>query len=216
MIDMITISRVHFDNLLIQRNNEDKQVQVPAAAPVNSHRCNLFWKDTYTIFIGWGNVVQLCAVKKQADTLKIENGASSYFVQIISLFTTDFWICGLSSFGQYLTVLCLDKIDNELTLDYNCTTDTILDSTNSSSNGTSKSTRGERPKLHIIKADRLNYDLVYTHVLQTRGFQEYKPIDYHFASLTDELLYFIATPKDIILAKSRDMDDHIEWLIAHE
>ena len=205
MVEMVTISRVQFDSLKGEKSL--------------THRCNLFWKDPYTIYIGWANEVQICTVKRKIDPLKIDQDKSNYYVQIVNMFKTDFWICGISSFGQYLTVLCLDKTEEQSSAQ-------LMAGQNSSEpNGNSNPTPttvdkpkllGQRPKLHIIQPDRLGYELIYTHILQTRGYQEYKPIDYHLESLTDELLFFVVTPKDIILAKSRDMDDHIQWLVEHE
>jgi len=143
--------------------------------------------------------------------VKIEQGASNYYVQIINMFKTDFSISGLSSFGQYLTVLCLDNPTpseiKEASRDPDATNGNLT---------TDLQPLPQRPKLHVVQPDRLAYEIIYTHVLQTRGYQHYKLCDYHLESLTDELLYFIVTPKDIILAKSRDMDDHIQWLIEHE
>jgi len=199
MMEMVTISRIQFDSLKGERSL--------------TYRCNLFWKDPYTIYIGWANEVQICTVKRKLDASKIEQDKSNFYVQIVNMFKTDFWICGISCFGQYLTVLCLDKLEEE-------PSDSNRSEPNGNGNpgtGTSSSrTIGLRPKLHIIQPDRLGYELVYTHILQTRGYQEYKTLDYHLESLTDELLFFVVTPKDIILAKSRDMDDHVNWLVEHE
>lgn len=33
--------------------------------------------------------------------------------------------------------------------------------------------------------------------------------------LPDENLYFIVSPKDVVVAKLRDQDDHISWLMEH-
>jgi hypothetical protein len=210
MSEMLTISRVQFDGLKGEK--------------CLTNRCNLFWKDPYTIYIGWANEVQICTVKKKIDSIKIEPDKSNFYVQIVSMFKTDFWICGISSFGQYLTVLCLDKTEDESSSESIVTVPVPVSDSSSEPNGnTAAAARvertksvGQRPKLHIIQPDRLGYELVYTHILQTRGYQEYKPVDYHLESLTDELLFFVVTPKDIVVAKSRDMDDHIQFLVEHE
>jgi hypothetical protein len=32
-------------------------------------------------------------------------------------------------------------------------------------------------------------------------------------SLIEENLYYIVSPKDVVVAKLRDIDDHIQWLL---
>jgi hypothetical protein len=35
-------------------------------------------------------------------------------------------------------------------------------------------------------------------------------------SISEENLFFIVSPKDVVVARLRDMDDHITWLMEHE
>jgi hypothetical protein len=35
-------------------------------------------------------------------------------------------------------------------------------------------------------------------------------------SLPDEGTYFIVSPKDVVVSRQRDSDDHVQWLIEHE
>ena len=34
--------------------------------------------------------------------------------------------------------------------------------------------------------------------------------------LPDDGMYFIVSPKDIVIARQRDDDDHVSWLLEHE
>jgi len=44
-------------------------------------------------------------------------------------------------------------------------------------------------------------------------FEKFKSNDYHLEHIVSENTYYISSPKTIILAKPRDLEDHIEWLL---
>jgi len=143
------------------------------------------------------------------------------------MFDTEFWCCGLSAFGNYLLVLSMDKegteeedfVENSGEIDeLEKTLKSALENNENDNNTNTlqKACTGMMPKLHVVEAAVTSYEIVFTTVLRTRGFEKYTLLDYHMDSMIDDLLYFIVTPKDIILAKSRDQDDHVEWLMKHE
>lgn len=49
--------------------------------------------------------------------------------------------------------------------------------------------------------------------LTVRGFQENECRDYHLESSEGESLFYIVSPRDVVVAKERDQDDHIDWLL---
>ena len=61
-----------------------------------------------------------------------------------------------------------------------------------------------------------NYEEVSNDALSIRGFQEYRCNDYHLEYVAEDVLYYIVSPKDVVLAKMRDEDDHVDWLLAHD
>ena len=61
-----------------------------------------------------------------------------------------------------------------------------------------------------------NYEEVSNDALSIRGFQEYRCNDYHLEFVAEDVLYYIVSPKDVVLAKMRDEDDHVDWLLAHD
>lgn len=46
-------------------------------------------------------------------------------------------------------------------------------------------------------------------------YAEYKINDYHLETLIEENLYFIVSPKDIVVASLYEYDDRVKWLIDH-
>lgn len=59
-----------------------------------------------------------------------------------------------------------------------------------------------------------DYLEVSTDLLSIRGYENYKAKDFHMEFLFEDQHYFIVSPKDVIVGKPRDMDDHLEWLIG--
>lgn len=49
--------------------------------------------------------------------------------------------------------------------------------------------------------------------LPIEGYERYKPTDYRLHAMGSESLYYIVSPKDIVVATPRDLDDHISWLL---
>ena len=60
-----------------------------------------------------------------------------------------------------------------------------------------------------------DYVEVCTDLLSIRGYEQYQPSDFHMEYLNEDQHYFIVSPKDVVVGKPRDMDDHVEWLIGN-
>ena len=73
-----------------------------------------------------------------------------------------------------------------------------------------------RPHIRILEPLMHNYEEVSNDALSIRGFQEYRCNDYHLEYVAEDVLYYIVSPKDVVLAKMRDEDDHVDWLLAHD
>ncbi|GIZ02898.1 vacuolar protein sorting-associated protein 41 homolog, partial [Caerostris extrusa] len=177
---------------VIQRDHD------PSLHLSDLYRCNLYWKDNSTLLIGWANSVKVCQVEPSETpkaaalaSLKDQSGAPRFYVKITSIFNTDFFICGISSFGAALVVLTVAKTADDVSI-------------------------GSRPQLRVLEAHGEDYTLMLSDILTLRGYQEYRCNDYHLDSLADEGLYFILSLKDFVVAKPRNDDDHIAWLLEHE
>lgn len=48
------------------------------------------------------------------------------------------------------------------------------------------------------------------------GYEHYGPTDYRLDHMANESLYYVVSPRDIVVAKPRDLDDHISWLLENE
>ena len=125
-------------------------------------------------------------------------------VEITAMFRTDFWVCGLAPFGTDLIVLAV---------------------TNPIRQDTGDRAERERPELRVISRTGGRFELESSDALSVTGWEHYNPADYMLLSVPinagtgpqgGKPLFFIVSPKDIVVARPRDADDRIEWLMAHE
>uniref|UniRef100_A0A8C7R4Z2 Vacuolar protein sorting-associated protein 41 homolog n=1 Tax=Oncorhynchus mykiss TaxID=8022 RepID=A0A8C7R4Z2_ONCMY len=146
--------------------------------------CSLCWKDNSTLIIGWGSSVKICAVKER-DHAEMRDLPSRY-VEIVSAFETEFFISGLAPLADQLVNLYFILCDGMFRA---------------------------RPRLDIIQPLPEGFEELSSDALTVRNFQENECRDYRLEHSEGESLFYIISPKDIVVAKERDQDDHIDWLL---
>ncbi|XP_064186870.1 vacuolar protein sorting-associated protein 41 homolog isoform X1 [Anguilla rostrata] len=151
--------------------------------------CSICWKDNATLIIGWGNSVKICVVKEH-DPMELRDLPSRY-VEIMSAFETEFFISGLAPLADQLVTLFYVK---------------------ENSDQTEEESRA-RPRLDIIQPLPETCEEISSDALTVRHFQENECRDYRLEHTEGESLFYIISPKDIVVAKERDQDDHIDWLL---
>uniref|UniRef100_A0AAR2J862 Vacuolar protein sorting-associated protein 41 homolog n=1 Tax=Pygocentrus nattereri TaxID=42514 RepID=A0AAR2J862_PYGNA len=151
--------------------------------------CSLCWKDNTTLIIGWGSSIKMCAVKER-DPTEIRDLPSRY-VEIVSAFETEFFISGLAPLADQLVTLYFVKENSEhMEEEFRA-----------------------RPRLDIIQPLPESCEEISSDALTVRNFQENECRDYRLEHSEGESLFYIISPKDIVVAKERDQDDHIDWLL---
>lgn len=153
------------------------------------YHCSLCWKDNTTLIIGWGTSVKICVVKER-DPAEMRDLPSRY-VEIVSAFETEFFISGLAPLADQLVTLFyvkenLENMEEELL---------------------------SRPRLDIIQPSSESCEEISSDALTVRNFKGNQCLDYRLEHADGEPLYYIISPKDIVVAKERDQDDHIDWLL---
>uniref|UniRef100_A0A671K5Y1 Vacuolar protein sorting-associated protein 41 homolog n=1 Tax=Sinocyclocheilus anshuiensis TaxID=1608454 RepID=A0A671K5Y1_9TELE len=151
--------------------------------------CSLCWKDNTTLIIGWGSSVKICVVKER-DPTEMRDLPSRY-VEIVSAFETEFFISGLAPLADQLVTLYYVKENSEQMEEEFRT----------------------RPRLDIIQPLPEGCEEISSDALTVRNFQENQCRDYRLEHSEGEPLFYIISPKDIVVAKERDQDDHIDWLL---
>ncbi|XP_065929628.1 vacuolar protein sorting-associated protein 41 homolog isoform X2 [Magallana gigas] len=158
----------------------------------DQYKCNMCWKDGHTLLLAWADKVKVCKVKERAE--RDVRDLPEKYVEITAMFTIDSFACGISPLGESLVILTFEK---ELQEEGNRQV-------------------SKRPHLLIVEPHMEYFEEISNDALTVRGFQEYKPSDYHLETIEDENLFYIVSPKDIIVSKERDTDDHVAWLLERE
>jgi len=158
------------------------------------HICQLVWRDSRTLIIGWADQIKICVVKDYKKSETAGANLPSRYVEITAMFQTEKYICGIAPLSTNLVVLSYDKEGQK----------------------EGGRTVANRPYLQILDPHMKKFEEVSSDALSIRGFQEYRCNDYHLECIPEEHLYFIVSPKDLVVAKLRDQDDHITWLMEHQ
>ena len=162
-------------------------IQKPLSCPPNlACPWRIGWADQFHLVVGFGDTVKSCAVVRRVTR---GDNMPEFCVEVEHQFSLDCWVCGLATLGPRLVLLAIPKERDE-------------------------AGRQERPQLMVFDPAQA-YRLLSTDLLSIRGHEEHKPKDYQLECLVDDKHYFIMSPKDIVVGKPRDEDDHVEWLLNH-
>lgn len=162
------------------------------------YQCNLCWKDDRTLLVGWADLIKICVVRDKASPS--EPNMPLRYVEITSMFKTtpesNCYICGIAPLENNLVVFTFDK--------------------EGQTSDEPNKYIADRPHLQIWEPGTNYYEEISDDALSFRAFEEYRCFDYHLESVVKESLYFLISPKDVVVAKLRDHDDHITWLLEHK
>ncbi|OBZ81420.1 Vacuolar protein sorting-associated protein 41 [Choanephora cucurbitarum] len=170
----------------------------PEGSPrADLYKCRMCWKNDTTLLIGWADTVKIAVIKPMPNSAQ---GQANHYVEIIAMFQTDHIISGIAPFKDHLMILFYlleDESDDE----------------EKKQEMRGRKQLASKPELHIFNAD--NEDISQD-ILPSHGFEHYQANDYVLQFLMEEDMFYVMGPKDLIAARARDEDDHIEWLLEHE
>ncbi|GFZ20378.1 vacuolar protein sorting 41 [Actinidia rufa] len=179
---------------------------------------HLGWQDDTLLVIGWGTSVKIVSIKTYQN--KGTNGTYRHIpmsslnqVDIVASFQTSYFISGIAPFGDSLVVLAYIQGEEDGKKEFSSTIP-------------SRQGNAQRPEVRVVT---WNNDELATDALPVHGFEHYKAKDYSLAhapfsgssyaggqwAAGDEPVYYIVSPKDVVIAKPRDAEDHISWLLQH-
>ncbi|TMS08967.1 Vacuolar protein sorting-associated protein 41-like protein [Larimichthys crocea] len=147
--------------------------------------CSLCWKDNATLIVGWGTSIKICVVKERNPTEMRD--LPSRYVEIVSAFETEFFISGLAPLADQLVTLYFVKENS----DHMCRTRSFVHG------HVSTSFQPLPESCEEISSDAADLFATSKTTKHSEG----------------ESLFYIISPKDIVVAKERDQDDHIDWLL---
>ncbi|XP_074358224.1 vacuolar protein sorting-associated protein 41 homolog isoform X2 [Apium graveolens] len=178
---------------------------------------HLVWQDDSLLVIGWGTSVKIALIRTNQN--KSTNGpyrhimANMNKVDIVASFQTSYYVSGIAPFGDTLVVLAYIPGEEDREKEF-------------SNSIPLRQANAQRPEVRVVT---WNNEELATDALPVHGFEHYKTKDYSLVhspfsgssfaggqwTAGDEPLYYIVSPKDVIIAKPRDAEDHISWLLEH-
>ncbi|KAJ3030993.1 UNVERIFIED_CONTAM: Vacuolar protein sorting-associated protein 41, partial [Siphonaria sp. JEL0065] len=183
----------------------------PGSPRADLYRCNLCWQDDETLMIGWADSVKIGVIKDRVKTESVLGttamGVSvpSKFVEIVCEFRTDFIVSGIAPLrGQIVLLSFISNLEETQDVDVLAT----------SGRSAPEKLLSNPPEIHVVDMDG---EHVANDILSLFGYEHYRANDYRLAFLPSsssplDTTFYIVSPKDIVVAKPRDLDDHIEFL----
>jgi hypothetical protein len=163
------------------------------------YRCHLCWLAYDTLIIGWADSVKVGVIKTRPAGGVSGQAAPKTYLQITSMFQTDFYVSGIAPFGKSLALLAH-----------------VVEEDEGDAGEGKGGVENQRPELRLMSlaAEELSSD-----ALPIEGFEQYQANDYKLRYLQtgtsdEDALYYIVSPHDIVMARPRDADDHVAWLLA--
>ncbi|EGC37705.1 hypothetical protein DICPUDRAFT_149700 [Dictyostelium purpureum] len=182
------------------------------------YRCCLCWEKPNQLIIGWAKNVEVIQITEKVD---MSTGSTIKIAQIMNQFQTKYWISGIAPFAEELVILGYNDattIEGSDDPTSSSATPKVLNTSGSTSpnNITGAWNQGRvdsasKPSIHIVS--RKTNSSITTDNLNVNGYQHYKATDYRLDYNTDESIFYIVCPKDVVAAKPRNLDDHLTWLM---
>ncbi|KAJ3031748.1 Vacuolar protein sorting-associated protein 41 [Rhizophlyctis rosea] len=142
---------------------------------------------------------------QERSKMDVASGLPTRYVDVICQFTTDFIVSGIAPLDHYIVLLSYMADMAEL-----ANVDVIHD-------GPRQRKKARAPEVHVLD---LHGEPIANDVLSLVGFEHYQANDYRLEYLPAENpaenSFYIVSPKDIVVAKPRDLEDHIEWLVERK
>lgn len=173
--------------------------------PVNSPRadlfkCSLLWKDDSTLVIAWADHIKVARIRTRQRS-QSSAGLSSRTVDITAIYQVDSMISGIAAYRDsylILAYLAPDTFVNEAT-------DDPVEQRRKAAN---------RPELALIN----NGEEISSDAISLTNYHLYSCNDYVLvpSKRDGEELFFVVSPKDVVVARPRDAADHVSWLVDQQ
>jgi hypothetical protein len=198
------------------------------------YQCCLCWKSPSILLIGWGDHIQIVEMNlggsRGATGLMEKFSSSSGSDNSVRVLRSlgrfrlkGFYIAGIAPLNDTIIVLAIPNTPNGETHAPSVSVDD--DDSKVISNSQTFEFDGDHPELLIVSSDG---DIISSDALPIVGYERLAPKDFslvyygpgssRFQALSAEIvdtdfMYFIISPKDVVIAKVRDVDDHITFFM---
>ncbi|KAI8920586.1 hypothetical protein BC831DRAFT_515430 [Entophlyctis helioformis] len=167
-------------------------------------RCSICWTSDTSLLIGWADSVKVIEIKERSKQ-DVASGMSPKYVEVVHQFQTEFVVCGIAPLKESLLLLgYVTNLSPYRNVDILNPAPIVRQ-------------QAQPPEIHIVDMDGTESD---NDVLSLIGYEHFQANDYRLVYLGSdnaaESSYYIVSPKDIVLARVRDMEEHIEWLVKRQ
>ncbi|KAH7884097.1 hypothetical protein F5I97DRAFT_1814387 [Phlebopus sp. FC_14] len=199
----------------------------PDSPRADLFKCTLYWQDDSTLLIAWADHIKVARIRARPRTT-ISSGAANFpplIVEVTAAFQLDCMVSGIlphpmpstSSTKENGSVTSGTTLTSFLVLAYE-PPETYGDEMTDDRVRQARKT-AERPELRIISraGEELTGDALTVTNYQAWGCNDYllaesEPI----RDSSSDRCYIFGSPKDIVIARSRDRRDHIAWLVDYQ
>lgn len=178
----------------------------PANSPrADLFRCTLRWQDDVTLLIGWADYIKVARVRRRGEGATTNSSAVT--IEVLAVLQVDCMIAGLTPHSDAGSFLVLAYI----------TPDTFddIDDAPPATREAQRRKAAYRPELRLISRAGEEHA---SDALSIAGYHLYGCNDY---SLVEGLgpqgtFWVVLSPQALIIARPRDVRDHIEWLVERK
>ncbi|KAJ3343398.1 Vacuolar protein sorting-associated protein 41, partial [Kappamyces sp. JEL0680] len=165
-------------------------------------RPSIHWQSPTDLLVGWGDSVRVLGIRARS-AMDVASGLGQKQILVLHQFKTEFLVLGLGPLDETIVLLGLavdfsdfDQVDNL-----------------NRSTGAVQST-GEPPEIHVVNMQGIE---LANDVLSMPGHRDFTPRQYQLSSGGtgdgSDASFYIVSPRDVIMAKPRDVRDHVAWLM---
>ena len=186
----------------------------PRMPPPDMYRCCLCWESETSLVVAVGASIKIARIKPRAVSDSTGAGGGSITGSGFGFGSIGSSIGGGSSegLGGETRMLCVE-ITHSLELEFNiCGIAPFEEKSLVVFAYPDDDASGRRQKPELRTVTRSGEELS-TDGLPIKNFEKYRAMDYRLDYLPAEWLFFLVAPSEIIVAKPRDLDDHVAWLM---
>lgn len=197
-------------------------------------KCTLHWQDETTLLISWADHIKVARIRTRLRGVVNASATPPLFVEITAVFQLDCMISGIIPHPTPVHVISPSPMPPEMAITPSATSATpppptptsfLVLAYNSPENFLNEKTDdkaqqarklADLPELRIISRSG---EEIAVDALNVTEYQSWACNDYVLAEVEqpdlrdDDRCYIVLSPRDLVLVRSRDKRDHVEWLL---
>jgi hypothetical protein len=177
----------------------------PANSPrADLFRCTLRWQDDVILLIAWADYIKVARVRQRGEGATTTSTVS---IEVLAVLQVDCMIAGLSPHSDAGSFLVLAYTAPDTFAD--------IDDAPPATREAQKRKAAYRPELRLISRAGEEHA---SDALSITGYHLYGCNDYSLVEGTGPrgTFWIVSSPRALIVARPRDVKDHIEWLVARK